>query len=145
MKIQDSKIIENFPAWRESRELNRLVNTSICNLRTESSPFSDRNNLAYFSESIMSETAVIFEKIQTDMGLRNIEGTIEKIAMMKSRLYSMFDTGHVKKDAFSEVLIRLNRVRAELETVRKKLVKLASKRKVSRENSSAEPKDRKQI
>lgn len=54
----------------------------------------------------------------------------------------MFDTGHVKKDTFSEVLIRLNRVRAELETVRKKLVKLASKKKVSRENPAAEPKDR---
>jgi hypothetical protein len=86
MKIQDSKIIENFPAWRESRELNRLVNSSIFNLRTENSPFSDRNNLTYLSESLMSETAVIFEKIQTDMGLRNIEGTIEKTAMMKSRL-----------------------------------------------------------
>lgn len=133
MKIQDPGIIENFPAWRESRELNRLVNLSICNLRAENNPVTDRNNLSYLSESIMSETAVIFEKVQADMGLRNIEGTIEKTAMMKSRLYSMFDTGHVQKDAFSEVLIRLNRVRAELEAIRKKLEKRTAKNKTPRE------------
>jgi hypothetical protein len=143
MKMQDTRIIENFSAWRESRELNRLVNSSICNLTSGNNPISDRNSLAYLSESIMSETAVIFEKIRTDTGLRNIEGTIEKTAMMKSRLYCLFDTGHIQKEVFSEVLIRLNRVRVELETIRKKLEKRANKNKASRESPSSELKDRK--
>jgi hypothetical protein len=129
MKIQDPGIIENFPAWRESRELNRLVNSSICNLRSDASPFPDRNNLASLAESIMSETAVIFEKALADTGSRSIDATIEKTAMMKSRLYSMFDTGHVQKEAFSEVLIRLNRVRAELGKIKRKLEKRTAKKK----------------
>jgi hypothetical protein len=119
MKETKVRLLEEFPAWKLSRELNQIVDKLYQNVDEKTYFIIKRGTLAVLSEKIMNELAVAFERTDSYLMITSVMNCIENIARMKTELYILYDMDKITEDNFVKILICLTKLRREMETLKK--------------------------